>query len=151
MGDKNEESIEFQELIYDLQSTGQVRHSFRIPLDGSKQHLVWIHQASYPLIDIANHGVSFGIPSELDLMEGEILTECRLLLGDQTIEPVKAEVVHLSPGSDNDWICGIHWLDLDEDAVKRIEAIVQDLRKELFPGKISPQADLQIEPPLWTS
>ena len=135
MDDEHEESLEFQELNYDLQSTDRVRESFRIPLDGSKKYLVSINQASYTLIDLANDGGSFGIPPELGLMEGDILKNCRLLVKDQTVEPVKAEVVHLSPGSDTDWICGVKWLDLDEKTAKRIDCIVRELRQELFPGK----------------
>jgi hypothetical protein len=135
MDDEHEQSIEFQEMNYDLQSTDQVRESFRIPLDGSRKHLVSINQASYPLIDIAKDGVCFVVSSELSLMEGDILTECRLLVGDQAVEPVKAEVVHLSSGSETYWICGIKWLDLDENAVKKIGDLLQDLRKEFFSRK----------------
>lgn len=146
MGEEYEESIEFQELSYDLQSTDKVRQFFRIPLDGSEKYLVSINQASYPLIDIAHDGVSFGITPESDLMEGDILTDCQLLIGDQTIEPVKAEVVHLSPGSDTEWICGINWLDLDKNAVEKIDGIIQNLRKKLFPEKNSLPAPLHTQP-----
>lgn len=142
MEDKRGDSIEFQEINSDSQDsqlTGLVRNSFRIPLMAKKNYTVTIKKNSYHLVDMANGGVAFNIAQAQDFMVGGILLGCGLVLNGQIFENLKCEVVHLSLGNDQGWICGIRWLDLGERDIRTINGIVRDLRKELFQNRSASQ------------
>ncbi|ACN15458.1 hypothetical protein HRM2_23630 [Desulforapulum autotrophicum HRM2] len=146
MEDELGESIEFQALNDDSQSTSQVRNFFRVPLNNPGKYVVVIKNFPYPLLDIANGGVGFEVSYEPGFTPGDILETCLLDLGGQVFEGLRAEVVHLSPLSDTTWKCGIHWVDLADNVVREMTAIVQNFRKELFTdSRTSLDQDLELK------
>ncbi len=146
MDDELGESIEFQATGSDPQSTSQVRNTFRVPLADSGNYSAVIKNFSYPLLDIANSGAAFEIAYDPEFTEGDILEPCRLHLGNEAVEGLRVEVIHLSPESDTTWKCGIRWLDLTDNVAERIAAIVQNLRKELFAdSRTSLDRDLELK------
>lgn len=146
MDDELGESIEFQTLNDGPQSASQVRNFFRVPLNKPGKFVAVIKNVPYPLVDIANGGAGFEITYEPEFTVGDILEPCRLDLGDKTIEGLRAEVVHLSPGDGTTWKCGICWVDLADNTVGKIAAIVQNFRKELFAdSRISLDRDLELK------
>jgi len=132
MDDNYGESIEFQEIKGDLELTDLVRNSFRIPTAARKNYFITINNVFHPLVDISNRGVALEFSGEKNLMINEIISGCSLILGDKIVENLNGEVVHLSPGRDMRWICGIRWVKSSLAAAGEIGLIVESLRKELF-------------------
>jgi hypothetical protein len=132
MDDNHGESIEFQEISSDSQLNDIVRNFFRIPLTSKKNYSVTIDDVSHSLVDIGNRGISLELTREMNLMVGDRLWGCTLVLGDETVENLEGEVVHLSPGRDMRRICGIRWLEPGASAVQTIDLSVLALRKELL-------------------
>lgn len=132
MDDNHGESIEFQELRNDSQLDDIVRNSFRIPLTSKENYSVTIDDISHPLVDIGNRGIALELTRDINVMVGDIFLECTLVLGDETVENLEGEVVHLSPGRALRRICGIRWLEPGASAVQTIDSSVLALRKELL-------------------
>lgn len=132
MDDNHGESIEFQEISNDSQLTDMVRNSFRIPLTSKENYSVSIDNVSHSLVDIGNTGIALELTRGMNLMVGDKIVGCRLVLGDDTVENLEGEVVHLSPGKDMRRICGIRWLEPRASAVQTIDSRVLALRKELL-------------------
>ncbi len=132
MDDNHGESIEFQEISNGSQLTDVVRNSFRIPLISKENYSVSIDNVSHSLVDIGNTGIALELTRDMNLMVGDKVAGCRLVLGDETVENLEGEVVHLSPGRDTRRICGIRWLEPEASAVQTIDSRVLALRKELL-------------------
>ena len=132
MDDNHGESIEFQEISNDSQLNDIVRNFFRIPLTLKKNYFVTIDDVSHPLVDIGNRGIALELARDMNVMVGDRFLGCILVLGDETVENLEGEVVHLSPGRDLRRICGIRWLEPGASAVQAIDSSVRALRKELL-------------------
>jgi len=132
MDDNHGESIEFQEINGDFHLTDLVRSSFRIPTAARKNYFITINDLFHPLVDISNRGVALEFSGETNLMMNDIISGCRLILEDEIVENLKGQVVHLSPGRQMRWICGICWVEPSMVAARKIGLIVDSLRKELF-------------------
>ena len=132
MDDNHGESIEFHEIGNDSQFDDFVRSSFRIPLAAKEKFSVAINNVSHPIVDISDTGIALELGREINLMVGDTLSGCTLVLGDETLENLKGAVVHISPGRELRRICGIRWLEPGASAVQTIDSIVRALRKELL-------------------
>ena len=125
------DSLEFQPLDSDDELAEFARKSYRIPVKTHPDFTVRIADEMLPLADLSRTGISFLVSGPTPT-PGDILENCEMQLGDETLSKLDAKVVHCSLDDDGDLICGIQWLALDDKHAATLERIMSALREELF-------------------
>lgn len=135
-------SIEVEQIETDPAQAEVFRRSYRVPMEAREDFFVAIAGESYLLQDISAQGVGFSIEPDNYFPVGKVLSPCDLNLGTTQIMGLGAEVIHNSFGRLDKWVCGVRWLALRPDDERKIESVLQILKKELFESlELLPEAD----------
>ncbi len=128
----SKEFIEFEEINDEFGSEAVVRKSFRIPVAGKAGFTLINEGQTYPVANISASGLGVLTNPDSTLFLGQILNDCELILLKESIKGLKGEIVHCSPDISGMRMCGIRWLNSDENDFTKIKSVLLTLKKELF-------------------
>lgn len=128
----SDDTLEFEEIESKPESGCVSRKSYRLPLKNKENFLLEFDSNTYPLLDMSIEGVSIEVRAMTPISLGEIKSACKIIFGDKIFAGLVGKVVHTSLDCEGNWICGIHWLNIDEDISNSIEQALLALRKEMF-------------------
>lgn len=132
MKQNNGESFEFEEIPCDALSVEIGRRFYRVPVRKKMNFSVVINATRYPLLDISSNGIRIAVEPTTSIASQDVISCCELVLDEQIFSALEGKVVHYSLEDDENWICGIKWLNIDADTENDIGKILLILRKELF-------------------
>ena len=132
MQDDEGDSLEFQTLEDDSELAEFSRNSYRIRVKEHDGYSVNVETVDRPLADLSRTGISFLVDADATFAPGDVLAGCQLSLGEASIDNLDAKVIHRSRDEDNDWTCGVQWINLDEAQADILEEVMVYLRKDLF-------------------
>lgn len=128
----SDDTLEIEEISSESESGSVSRKSYRLPLRNKENYFLEVDSNTYPLLDISIDGVCIAVHVTTPISLGDIKSTCNIIFGDKVLACLEGKVVHTSFDCDGNWICGIHWLNIDEDSSKNIEQALHALRKEMF-------------------
>lgn len=108
------------------------RKAYRLPVRDKDDAWLKVGDNTYPLIDISVEGVCIETRGKSPVSFDGFDSSCEILLGSDSFAGLEGEVVHTSFDYDGVWMCGIRWLNMDEQTCKRLEELLLTLRKEMF-------------------
>ena len=134
-----DESIELEPLEDDLDFDRHLRKSYRVHVSDRDDCTVTIANKAYPLKDFSLTGLGVTIDAEEVFQLGEFLGDAisgiRLDLPGQSIEDLEYKIVHISPDTDNQMVCGMVWLNPTDDKEQQLF----DILKSLKHGSLEPE------------
>lgn len=128
----NKQSDEFDKSKEDDDIPNIVRKAFRVPVDDSSEVWAVIDHERYPVLDIAFDGIKIALRDEEQLVQQQVIKDCELNIFDVSFKGINGRVVHISLTENNEWQCGIHWIDITEDTARQIFEIVSKLKDKLL-------------------
>ncbi|MCF8044453.1 MAG: PilZ domain-containing protein [Desulfarculaceae bacterium] len=143
-----EESLELEPLEEDPDSDRHLRKSYRLHVKDRDDCTVAIENNTYPLKDFSLTGLGVSIETEVVFQLGEFLGDSisgvRLDLVDQTMEDLEYKIVHISPDTDNQMVCGMVWLNPTPEKEEKL----YDILKSLKNGSLKPVDPDEDEEPM---
>ncbi|WP_300459809.1 hypothetical protein [Desulfobacula sp.] len=127
-----DQSLEFKK-IKDIPGFPEsVRKSFRIPVEDSQKAWVLINNKRYPVLDICPDGIGIGLDDNGTFTIDQTIGNCELNISDESIKALNGKVIHFSSCLDENWQCGIQWMDMDEKTAHQISKIVLTMKEQLL-------------------
>lgn len=131
-----EESLELEPLEEDLEFDRHLRKSYRLHLEDRDDCTVTIEDKTYPLKDFSLTGLRISIEAEavfrLEEFMGETISGVRLDLVDQSMEDLECRIVHISPDTENQMVCGM----VRTNSTSEKEEQLFDMLKSLKAGSL---------------
>ena len=145
MNSKNSDSIEFEvdDIEESLNKTvyvplennwelkGIVRQYFRLPLSNPDEVKLQINDQQYNIIDILSWGIGIHLPRPGIFSVGEELDSIKLTVQGRIFK-LHGWVVHISPYENDNYHCGIKFIDQDEESERIISEYIKINRTKLF-------------------
>lgn len=137
---KNEEGIEFEVEEAKNASSGaddkvsneSMRHIFRVPVSESHGVKARLGGRRYDVINLEKRGIAIRLPKGAKPFgTGDILPSIELTFRDRVLN-LRGKVVHVSYDEKKSPVCGLNFIDLDEESELRIVEFYRHLRKEMF-------------------
>ena len=116
------------------------RSTFRIQVRGRENCFLVIDSIRYRLLDVGHAGVSIAVDAHPSMQVGNYFSSCDLILENNYFENLGASVVHMSPGCDDSWVCGVSLSNICAGSSAKIEACLKTIRKEVFSSEIAVDA-----------
>jgi len=110
----------------------RARSSYRVQVRGQKNFFLVVDSIRYRLLDVGYSGVSIAVESQPALYVDNIFSNCDLILGQELFENLDATVVHITPGSEGTWVCGVSLGNICAGMSSKIEVCLESLREEIF-------------------
>lgn len=110
----------------------RARSSYRVQVRGQKNYFLVIDSIRYRLLDVGHSGVSIAVESHSALCVDNIFANCDLILDLESFENLDATVVHMAPGCEDTWVCGLSLGNISAGMSSKIEACLERLREEVF-------------------
>jgi PilZ domain len=107
------------------------RKQFRINVKGNSAFALKVNNVSYELIDIGNTGIGIKLTSE-DIffnVDDELPLEIK---AENQIFTLKGKVVHINPDGPVDFVCGIRFIDFDQNTQAKWMNFLQSYREKIF-------------------
>ncbi len=108
-----------------------IRKSFRVPVEDNSIQ-VEISGKTCSVINICPEGISMAGDAHSDYSVGQTIDHCRLIFPKDSIDGLTARIVHISSDDEKRRLCGIQWVDLKDEDLAWISAVVSDLKKKLL-------------------
>ena len=145
MNSKNSDGIEFEvedieeslnKTVYvpldnNLELKEIVRKYFRLPASNPDEVKVKINDQQYDIIDIASEGIGIHLPRPGIFSAGKELNSLKLTV-QRRIFKLYGEVVHISSCEHGNYLCGIKFIDQDEESERIISEYIKINRAKLF-------------------
>ncbi|MBF0230314.1 MAG: hypothetical protein HQK63_12125 [Desulfamplus sp.] len=132
----DQDSIEIMELDGDSTDNVTVRKSFRIPIREKNRFSIFINGVSFPIEDINSKGAGVLMVEDHSFFKGQLLSDCELVLGNETFKGIECQVVHITSVKDSPPLFGIKWLNIDSKTAlsgkKQIVDICDELKQNLL-------------------
>jgi c-di-GMP-binding flagellar brake protein YcgR len=128
----NSQSIEFQKILKNYDSSENIRNFFRIPIKGMENIHVLINNIQYNVLDISPGGVAIILEDNAIFTINEIIENCELCIHDQVFHSLKARIVHSSLGMEMSIQCGVQWIDLDRQISDHLNQIILTMKNQLL-------------------
>ncbi len=128
----NSQSIEFQKIKDDKDSSEIVRNSFRVPIQEMGNISLIINKIQYKVLDISPGGVAISLEDNSVFTIDEIIENCELCILDHVFTDLKARVVHSSLGIEMSLQCGIQWIDIDRQCLDQLKQIILKMKSQLL-------------------
>ena len=127
-----EESLELEPLTEDLEFDRHLRKSYRLNLIDRDDCTVTIQDKTYPLKDLSLTGLSVRIEAEavfrLEEFSGDSVSGVRVDLVDQSMEDLTYRIVHISPDTDNQMVCGMVWMNSSCEKEEQLFDMLKSLK-----------------------
>ena len=127
-----EDSLELEPLEEGPDFDRHLRKSYRLHVKDRDDCTVTIENNTYPLKDFSLTGLGVSTQTEVVFRLGEFLgdtiTGIRLDLVDRSIEDLEYKIVHISPDTDNQMVCGMVWLNPTEEKEEQLFDILKSLK-----------------------
>ena len=127
-----EDSLELQPLEEGPDFDRHLRKSYRLHVKERDDCTVTIENNTYPLKDFSLTGLGVSIQTEVVFRLGEFLGDTisgiRLDLADQSIEGLEYKIVHISPDTENQMVCGMVWLNPTPEKEEKLFDILKSLK-----------------------
>ncbi len=145
MNSKNSDGIEFEiddieeflnKTVYvpldnNLESKKIVRKYFRLPVSSTDEVKAKINDQQYDIIDISSEGIGIHLPRPGIFSVCEELSSLKLTVQGKIFK-LHVEVVHISPCEHGNYLCGIKFIDQDEESERIISEYIKINRAKLF-------------------
>ncbi|MBU0731035.1 MAG: PilZ domain-containing protein [Proteobacteria bacterium] len=109
---------------------GVIRQCFRLQLTGSEVITADIKDDTFEIVDLGINGVGITLKYGNLFSVGEELTLSLTLDGKKF--SLQGVVVHISPDTYDNFLCGIELINLDKDSAKKFETYFQQHRAKIF-------------------
>ena len=124
---------EIEPFVRDNQADRRARKTPRIYVGDMNECTVTIENKIYPLKDISMSGLGVSIETDFVFQLGEFLGDVisgiRIDLLDESFDELEYKIVHISPDTRNNLVCGMVWLNPRPDEVKRLFEVLKKLKK----------------------
>jgi len=139
---KNQEDVEIEFEVEEAENASSgaddkvsneiVRHYFRVPVNDSSGINARLGRHRYDVVNLAKGGITIRFPKgEKPFGIGDILPSIELTLPDQVLN-LRGKVVHVSFDERECPVCGLKFIDMDEESAQVISGFYQHLRKQMF-------------------
>jgi c-di-GMP-binding flagellar brake protein YcgR len=137
-GDSSGDSLDFNNLEgSDLNSA--TRQFFRVSIGENENYFVKIDEKKYSLVDVSANGVSFFANSGKEFPIGSVLAGCELKFDKESINGLNGKIVHNSSepvngdhDTENKWLCGMLWENLDSCKGELLLSGFEILKKDVL-------------------
>ncbi|MFO7753558.1 MAG: PilZ domain-containing protein [Desulfobacteraceae bacterium] len=110
------------------------RRAARIYVKERPDCTVTIENNTYPLKDISMTGLGVSIETEFVFQLGEflgdVIKDIRVDLMDECLDQLEYKIVHISPDTRNNLVCGMVWLNPTQEKVEKLFHILKRLKGE---------------------
>lgn len=113
----------------DLQDV--LRKYFRFNVEGNSDFSVKINEVPYQLVGLANSGIGITLTSEDILLSVGDELPIELKAKDQ-VYTLQGKIVHISPKSPENYLCGLQFVNVDQDIQTKWEEFLQSYREKMF-------------------
>lgn len=145
MNSKNSDGIEFEvedigeslnKTVYvpldnNLELKEIVRKYFRLPASNPNEVKMQINDHQYDIIDIASEGIGIHLPLPGIFSASKGLNSLKLTVQGRIFK-LHGEVVHISSYEHGNYLCGIKFIDQDEESKHIISEYIKINRAKLF-------------------
>ena len=129
---QTEESLELEPVTEDLEIDLHLRKAYRLHVKDRDDCTVTIQDKTYPLKDFSLTGLSVSIEAEvvfrLEEFLGDTVSGVRIDLVDQSMEDLTYRIVHISPDTDNQMVCGMVWMNSSHEKEEQLFDILKSLK-----------------------
>ena len=107
------------------------RNYFRISVIGKESFSLKINNVPYELIDIGDSGIGVKLTSEdiFFAVEDELPIELKV---ENQVHNFQGKVVHINPEGHEDFLCGIQFINVDENTKTKWMNFLQSYREKIF-------------------
>ena len=108
------------------------RRAFRVPVSDSDGLKVGVDGIQYDVVNLGDRGIAFRlVGGESGFAVDDILPSIELRFSNQVLN-LRGKVIHISSGRNGGLICGLHFVDMNEETAHGVLRIYKHLRKQLF-------------------
>ena len=108
-----------------------MRKYFRISVKGSDTVSIKINNVPYDVIDVGDRGIGIRLTSEDIFFAVEDELPIQLSIGNVTHD-LQGKVVHISPSTTEEYLCGIEFTNIDSEARTKLMDYLQTCREKIF-------------------
>lgn len=108
-----------------------MRKFFRISVKGSDAVSISINNVPYDLIDVGDNGLGIRLsPEDILVSVGDELPINLKIEG--IVHNLQGKVVHISPSENEDFLCGIEFINIENDVKAKLMDYLQSRREKIF-------------------
>lgn len=127
-----EKQEDLQLKTHDNSAAGIKRQVFRLSVSESQGIKAKFSGIEYNVVDFAERGVAIRVTEGGSVFAvDDILAPIELILADQVFH-LWCKVVQVSSDAEGSLVCGLHFIDMDEQTAQGISKFYRQLRKQLF-------------------
>jgi c-di-GMP-binding flagellar brake protein YcgR len=114
-----------------MDSKVAMRKHFRVSVKGNNDISVKINDVKYEIFDISEVGIGILLsPEDIFISEGDEL-QIELIIKETTYN-LQGEVAHISPEGPEELLCGIEFINIDNDIKGILAQFVQACKENIF-------------------
>jgi c-di-GMP-binding flagellar brake protein YcgR len=108
-----------------------MRKYFRISVTESDAISIKINNVAYEVIDVGDRGIGIRLgPEDIFVsVDDELPIEMKI---EGLVHNIQGKVVHISPAGPEEFLCGIEFMNIDDDAKTKLMDYLQSYREKIF-------------------
>ncbi|UCD65847.1 MAG: PilZ domain-containing protein [Deltaproteobacteria bacterium] len=108
-----------------------MRKYFRISVTGSEAISIKINNVPYDVVDVGDRGIGIRLgPEDIFVaVDDELPIELKI---EDLVYNLQGKVVHISPEGPEEFLCGIEFINIDNDAREKLMDYLQSYREKIF-------------------
>jgi len=108
-----------------------MRKKFRINVKGKSEFSIKINDAKYGIFDVCDNGIGIILNTEDIFIAVDDELPVELKINETTISLI-GKVVHINPKGPEELLCGIEFINIDNNSKEKLIAFLQTCREKIF-------------------